>query len=256
MAQRVEDLYNDLAIITGFPIYTSDTDTPDTSRLLFHVLTQAMQNLIDNLYIDNNVLQRTDTLTTKANEDLYGVDGLIKNCQLIDEKGRVYRLPYNDRFNPHEEIQHNTVSTSETSTTDTISSTDTTDVKLENTGRPECYVIQNGYLRLLPMPDKEYTIKLTLSTTDLVWAYNNEAKNKIDSIEDIVLADKRFCDLIVLKAAVLLFARAQNANAQVYADLTQQRLNTYIEHDNKTMEAQRGFIRRAGHYDPRRGLLD
>lgn len=270
MAQRIEDLYNELAIITGFPLYTNTTDTPDTNRLLFHVMTQALQNLIDNLYTDNNVLKRTDVITTEPNNDIYGIDGLIKNCQLIEDSGKVIQLPYNDKFNPDADVDHSIlkVNTTEvTITTDTTTDVDTDEdvdteeetdeslIERRNTGKPTSYCIRNGYLRLLPMPDKAYKIKLTLSTTDLIWADDNQAKNYIDSVEDIILADRRFCDLIVLRAAAMIFMRAQNANAQFYMDLCQQRLATYIEHDNRTMEAQRGFIRRAGHYDPRRGLL-
>lgn len=246
MAQRVEDLYNKLATITGFPLYTNATDTPDTNRLLFRILSDGLQNVIDCLYIDNNILQRTDKIITTPNQDLYGVAGLIKNCQLIDSDGKIYQLPYNDKFNPHVEINHDVKTTTAESSTPV----------LKNTGRPLSYCIEGGYLRLLPMPDKEYTIRLTLSTTELVWANDDESKTMVDDIEDIILADKRFCDLVVLKAAVILFLRANNNNANIYNELFNGRLATYIEHDNGTMEAQRGFIRRAGHYDPRRGLLD
>ena len=34
MATLVKDLYNELAVMTGFPLFTSETDTPDTTRFL------------------------------------------------------------------------------------------------------------------------------------------------------------------------------------------------------------------------------
>lgn len=246
MAQAVKDLYNRLAIITGFPVYTNATDTPDTTRLLLQVLSDGLQGVIDNLYISNNVLQRTDTIITMKDQDLYGISGIIKNLQLIDELGKAIRLPYNDIVNPNMESEYIIEKDEETGI----------EKKIYRNGKPVCYVISNGYLKLLPMPDKEYTIKATLSTTDLVWADNNEARDSIEDIEDIILADRKFCDLVVLRAAALLFMRAANNNSQIYTNLFNERLATYLEHDIKTSEAQRGFIRRAGHYDPRRGLLD
>lgn len=246
MAQRVENLYNKLAIATGFPKYTNSTDTPDTTMLLLQVLSDGLHGVVDSLYTNNNVLQRTDTITTIPNQDTYGISGIIKNLQLIDGCGRVIRLPYNDSVNPNMEPEFLIEKNEETGE----------ETKIYRTGRPESYVISAGYLKLLPMPDKEYTIKATLSTTDLVWADNNEARDTIEHIEDIILADNKFCNLIVLRAAALLFMRAANNNAQIYTNMFNERLATYIEHDIKTTEAQRGFIRGAGHYNPRRGLLD
>lgn len=245
MAQRVEDLYNKLATITGFPRYTNSTDTPDTTRLLLQVLSDGLHGVVDSIYINNNILQRTDTITTTADQDTYGISGIIKNLQLIDELGRVIRLPYNDYVNPNMEPEYH-IEEDENGE----------EKKVYKTGRPESYVIAGGYLKLLPMPDKAYTIKATLSTTDLVWADNNEARDCIEDIEDIILADKKFCNLIILRAAALLFMRAANNNSQIYVNMFNERLATYVEHDIGTTEAQRGFIRRAGHYNPRRGLLD
>ena len=56
----VKDMYDRLALITAFPIYTNETDTPEINRFLLEMLSEALQNTIDNLYISNNVLQRND----------------------------------------------------------------------------------------------------------------------------------------------------------------------------------------------------
>ena len=57
----VKDLYDKLAIKTGFPLYTNEFDTPDITRFLLDVLSEALQSTIDSLYISNNILERNDT---------------------------------------------------------------------------------------------------------------------------------------------------------------------------------------------------
>lgn len=227
----VRDLYDRLALITAFPIYTNETDTPEINRFLLEMLSEALQNTIDNLYISNNVLERNDTITTTPDRALYGIEGIIKNIQLVRDNGQAIQIRYDDCVNPN-------------------------DVTDEKVGEPRRYVIKNGYLKLLPTPDKAYTIKVCVSTTDLVMADDDTSRTYIRSINDSIMANDRFCNLVVVKAAELIFARLQNPNAQIFSRLYEDNLKTFLEHDLKSLEAQRGFIRRAGHYNPERGLLD
>lgn len=227
----VRDLYDRLALITAFPIYTNETDTPEINRFLLEMLSEALQNTIDNLYISNNVLERNDTITTTPDRALYGIEGIIKNIQLVKDNGQAIQIRYDDCVNPN-------------------------DVTDEKVGEPRRYVIKNGYLKLLPTPDKAYTIKVCVSTTDLVMADDDTSRPYIRSINDSIMANDRFCNLVVVKAAELIFARLQNPNVQIFSRLYENNLKTFLEHDLKSLEAQRGFIRRAGHYNPERGLLD
>lgn len=245
MAVLVKDLYNRLAIATGFPLYTNETDTPDINRFLLEQLSEALLSTIDDCYICNNVLERTDTITTTKFQDEYGIDGIIKNAQLI-KTGANKILNYNQKINPYEEIEHTVLEEDENGNP----------IKMSNTGIPKEYIIRNGYFKLLPMPDDEYTIKLTLSTTDLVSTNNDEYRDRIESVDDSILASNRFCDLVLLKACVLLFIRLQNPNANYYAQLLDARMKTFLEHDIASIEIMRGYDRQAGHYNYRGGLLD
>ena len=226
----VKDMYDSLALKTGFPVYTNDTDCPDINRFLLEMISEGLQSTIDNLYISNNVLERNDTIKTIPNKNNYGIEGLIKNIQIQGDNGCYDPLPYDDYANPND--------------------------LNEEFGRPESYVIKNGYLKLLPTPDAEYTIKICVSTTDLVMSDDDTSRTSVTHINDSIMASDRFCDLVVLKAAGLTFARLQNATAEIYASLYEARLKTFLEHDIGTLEAQRGHIRGGGHYDSRFGLID
>lgn len=226
----VKDMYDSLALKTGFPAYTNDTDCPDINRFLLEMISEGLQSTIDNLYISNNVLERNDTIKTIPNKNNYGIEGLIKNIQIQGDNGCYDPLPYNDYANPND--------------------------LNEEFGRPESYVIKNGYLKLLPTPDAEYTIKTCVSTTDLVMSDDDTSRTSVTHINDSIMASDRFCDLVVLKAVGLTFARLQNATAEIYAGLYEARLKTFLEHDIGTIEAQRGHIRGGGHYDSRLGLID
>lgn len=230
----VKTMYDKLAIITGFPVYTNDTDTPEITRFLLEILSQALQNTIDNLYISNNVLERNDTITTKEGVSEYGIEGIIKNIQIVDGNN-VTPVRYNDIINPNEIVD--------------------SELDEKKRDKPRSYVIKNGYLKLLPTPDKAYKVKVCVSTTDLVAADDDSSRTTIEDINDSVLAGDRFCNLVITKAALLLFARLQNNNAQIYSQLYEQNLKTFLEHDLKTVEAQRGYTRGAGHYNPETGLL-
>ena len=226
----VKDMYDSLALKTGFPVYTNDTDCPDINRFLLEMISEGLQSTIDNLYISNNVLERNDTIKTIPNKNNYGIEGLIKNIQIQGDNGCYDSLPYDDYANPND--------------------------LNEEFGRPESYVIKNGYLKLLPTPDAEYTIKICVSTTDLVMADDDTSRTSVTHINDSIMASDRFCDLVVLKAAGLTVARLQNAAAEIYAGRYGARLKTFLERDIGTIEAQRGHIRGAGHYDSRFGLID
>ena len=236
----VQDMYDKLALITGFPIYTNDTDAPDINRFLLEMLSEGLQSTIDHLYISNNVLERNDTLITIPNQNEYGIEGIIKNIQLIDpDTKRVHNVHYNNftnKDNEHYEVKD--------------------DELVLKTGRPKTYVIKNGYLKLLPTPDKEYTLKITVSTTNLVMSDDDSSKIGITHINDSIVASMRFCDLVILKAAALTFARCQNPNMSIYANLYEDRLRTFLEHDLGSLEAQRGYGRNAGHYNTSFGLID
>ena len=228
----VLDMYDKLALITGFPVYTNDTDCPDINRFLLEMLSEGLQSTIDQLYISNNVLERNDTLITIPEKNEYGIEGIIKNLQCIDpDTKRTTQVVYNDFVNKDDE-------------------------NLCKSGTPRSYVIKNGYLKLLPTPDKAYTLRVCVSTTNLVMADNDIAKIGITHINDSVVASMRFCDLVILKAAALTFARCQNPNVELYSRLYEDRLRTFLEHDIGSMEAQRGYGREAGHYDNMRGLIN
>lgn len=232
MATLVKDLYNELAVMTGFPLFTSETDTPDTTRFLLQALSHGLQNVIDGIYTSNDILERTDTLHTNAGQSLYGVDGVIKAAFIKNEEtGKYERLPFFDKFDKDSEDAN------------------------QQPKKPEGYVIKKGQMRLVPVPDDEYEIKLTLSSTNLVWSNDDVSKVSITDIEDKILASNEFCNIVLLRAAAILFSRCQNANAQIYNQIVQQRMQTLLERDNGSTEADKVWHRRAGHYDPERGLL-
>lgn len=230
---KVLDIYNDVATVTGFPQYTNETDTPDITRFLLQTLSHALGNTIDSLYVDNNTLERDQYVTTNEGEAEYAIEGLIKHVDLIDENGKVTRLRYDDNADYMKTLTED-----------------------DRQGKPSRYVISRGYIRLLPTPDKEYKVKMTISTTDLVLSDNDVFRSDIESIDDVVIATRELGDIIKLRAITLILMRCQNPAAQIYADLAAQRTKTYIEHDYGTREAKRGFSRQIGHYDPYRGLLD
>lgn len=230
----VQKMYNKLALLTGFPQYTNAVDTPDITRTLLEYLSQGLNSVIDNLYIQNNVLERFDTVKVLKGQDEVGIEGIIKSVQLID-KNKTFNLPYMDNFNQ------------DTFLTD--------EERAKNSGKPKGFTIRKGYLRLFPIPEKEYTLKVVVSTTNLVWANNNVARDTIEEIEDAVMADTKFCELVVLRAATLILARANNGAAQIVNNVYKERFDNYLEHDLKTTQGNRFFDRSAGHFDIDKGLL-
>lgn len=184
--------------------------------------------------MQNNVLERTDTITTSEGIDIYGIEGIIKTVQLVSP-GRVRKLHYMDRVDSNYVIPE--------------------EKREANTREPYGYTIDKGYLRVFPIPDKAYKLKVTVSTSDLVWANDDTSRDSIEDINDSLMADRKFCNLVVMRAAIIIFARAQNNLFTVYQNLYQDELRDYLEHDLKTFEANRFFDRSAGHFDTHRGLL-
>ena len=125
-----------------------------------------------------------------------------------------------------------------------------------NFNEPSSYCIKNGYLRLFPTPDKEYTLKVCVSTTDLVNADDDSSRTTIESINDSIMATDAFCNLVIIRTAMLIFSRLQNNNAAIYAQYYESNLRVFIESDIKSMEAFRGQNRNGGHYNLQDGLIN
>lgn len=229
---NVLDLYNDIATKTGFPQYSSPTDTPDITRFLLEMISQGLHNVIENLYMNTNTLERTDTFNTKKNEQEYSVEGVVRFVELLRPNGEAKRIPYNDYVNP-------------------LQTTPLTEPK----GEPNYYTIKNGYMKLYPVPDTVYKIKVVLSSDDLVLADDDTYKKSVTSIDDQIIGSVDFANIVALRTTALIFIRCNNMLSEVYANMANSALKSYIEKDYGSNEAQRGFRRQAGHYNPRRGLL-
>lgn len=238
----VKTLYDQLAVITGFPMYSSENETPDTTRFLLDVLSRALDSIVDILYTSNNIVERRDKIVTTADNNIYGIEGIVKTITVSakDEQGNAKTtknkvIHYDNNFNPNLPFKF--------------------DKDNYGSGEPDRYCISGGYLRLFPVPDKEYTLDLTLSTTRLVWSDNDASKPLITSINDCVLVDEEVAVALVLRAAALAFTRCRNSNAQIYQDLCMRRLQTLLERDYGSLEATRWLPRSGGNYNSRKGLL-
>lgn len=229
---NVLDLYNSVAVVTGFPLYQTAMDAPDTTRYLLEMINEGLRNVIENLYMNTNTLERTDELITIPGEQEYGVQGIIKYVEIFDEYNNARRVQYGDNINH-------------------LATTDPNEKK----EMPRYYTIHKGYMKLYPIPDKAYKIKVVLSSDDVVLADDDTYKKQVDDINDVIIGSQDFFNVIKLRAAALIFIRCNNSLSQVYSNLAQSALKNYIEKDYGSNEAQRGWTRRAGHYDPRRGLL-
>lgn len=232
---QVKTMYDKLAINTGFPLYENEDATPDTTRFLLEMLNQGLLNVIDNIYISNNVLERRDKIVTSPDVDHYAVEGMVKSIQYTTQnpyqlKGKFIRFD-NRLDQPGQILQH------------------------ELCGFPHSYVIDRGDIRLLPVPDKTYELEITVSTTNLVWGNDDSSKGEITSVYDSILASKPFCDLVVLRACGFTMARCNNPLADFYNNLYTQRLENFVERDSHSLEQPKFYNPRKGHYEPRRGLL-
>lgn len=232
----VHNMYDKLAINTGFPLYVSETDTPETTRFLLEMLSQALLNVIDNIYISNNVLERRDTITLTPGKSNYPVEGMVKSIQYLREGNPPELVGRFVLFNRMLDIPNQVL-------------------PRDQYGHPISYVIDRGEIRLLPIPEKPYRLQVTVSTNDLVWANDDSSRNTIESIDDSVMASKDFCELVIIKACAFVMARCQNPLADFYNGLYNDRLRSFIERDSQSFEEPKTYNPRAGHYNPRRGLF-
>ncbi|MCM1324164.1 MAG: hypothetical protein NC218_08375 [Acetobacter sp.] len=196
------------------------------------MISEGLHNVIENLYLNTNTLERTDEITTIPGMQEYGVEGIIRYVELIKPDGCIKRIPYADYINP-------------------LASTPENNPKAE----PTCYTIKKGYMKLHPVPDKEYKLRIVLSSDDLVVSNDDTYKKSVTDIDDQIIGSQDFAKVVVLRATALIFIRCNNILSETYAQLANSALRSYIEKDYGSNEAQRGFRRQAGHYNPRRGLL-
>lgn len=228
----VKDLYDKVAVACGFPTYTNDTDTPDITRFILEMISEGLHSTIDVISANNAALNLRNEITAMPGEDTYAIDGIIKHIELVDVNGRTYRLRYADNI-------------------DFMRTKDVND----KPGMPKFYAVNNGYLRLYPTPDKEYTVRMELSSHDLVLANNDVYKSSVTDINDSIIGDREFEAVIGYRTIALLLVRCQSVNAKFYTELGNARLLSYIEKTYGSNEAQRGYDRNAGHYNSQRGLL-
>lgn len=232
---QVKTMYDKVAINTGFPLFQSDNATPETTRFILEMLNQALQNVIDNIYISNNVLERRDRILLQPGITRYAVEGMVKSIQFTEKND--YRLV--GRFIKYDRILDQPGQI----------------LPQEKIGVPLTYTIDRGDIRFLPNPDKNYEVEVTVSTTNLVWANDDTSKGEITDVLDAIMASKAFCDLVTLRACAFIMARCQNALADFYNNLYTQRLSNFIERDSHSFEQPKLYNPRKGHYNPRRGLL-
>jgi hypothetical protein len=232
----IEEMYNRLAINTGFPLYVDESTSPESTRFLLEMLNQALLNTIDNIYISNNVLERTDEIITSPGKSEYPIEGMVKSIQYSDreaDKRLVGKyVVYNEFIDEGNQVLHK-----------------------EHIGYPMSYVINKGRIRLFPTPDKPYVLKVNVSTTNLVWANDDSSRGTIESITDSLMASKEFCELVVLRACSFVMARCQNQLAEFYNKLYEQRKSSFVERDSSSFEQPHLYRPQKGHYNPRRGLL-
>lgn len=229
----VKDLYNEVAVATGFPRYTNDTDTPDITRFLLEMISEGLHSFLDIMSTNSNFVQRENKIVTTPGRDTYAVDGIVKHLEVKDASGKVHRVMYDDMA-------------------DTMRTLD----KETEKGLPRAYVISGGYIKLLPVPDKKYEMKAVLSSSHLVLSNNDTYNNSVTDINDVIIGTKDMATCVKLRTIALILMRCMSPQAQIYADLSVERIKSYIEKDIGSTEANRGMRRSGGHYDVRRGLLD
>ncbi|MCM1324133.1 MAG: hypothetical protein NC218_08220 [Acetobacter sp.] len=230
---NVKELYNEVAVATGFPTYTNDTDTPDITRFLLEMISEGLHSTLDLISTNANTVQRENRIITIPGQDKYSVDGIVKHLELIDDRGRIHRIPYNDMADPMR----------------------TLDKKVDK-GMPRSYVISGGYIKLMPIPEKKYELRAVLSSSDLVLSNNDTYKNRVTDIEDVIIGTQDFATCVKMRTIALLLMRCMSPQAQIYSGLSIERVKSYIEKDIGSVEGNRGMRRSGGHYDVRRGLLD
>lgn len=232
----VRKLYDKVAIACGFPTYTNDTDTPDITKFILEMISEGLNSTIDILSTNSLRLRRLEEIRTIKDKDEYAITGIIVHAELIedlkDDKTKVTRLRYYDDADPMRTLDSSSIA-----------------------GKPTGYTIHDGYLRLFPKPDKEYKIKMEISTNDLVLADNDVYRTNVEHINDSIIGSQDLADVIFLRTCALILIRAKSPTAQLYTELQDARIKTMIEKDFGSNEARRmdsGFY---GHYNPNRGLL-
>lgn len=230
---NVKDLYDQVAVATGFPRYTNEMDTPDITRFILEMITEGLHSTLDLLSTNSATMQRENRIVTIPKQDTYSVDGIVKHLEVEDEYGRIHRINYDDRADIMK----------------------TQDPKTHS-GLPRAYVMNGGYIKLLPVPDKAYKIKAILSSSHLVLSDDDTYKTSITSIDDSIIGTADFEVCLKLRTIALILMRCMSPQAQVYAQLAMERIKSYIEKDIGSVEGDRGMRRSAGHYNVRRGLLD
>lgn len=229
----VETMYNKLAVNTGFPLYVSETTTPETTRFLLEMLSSALMNTVDNIYISQNVLEKRDRIILVPGQDHYAINGMVKSIQYMQGQGILSGRPiiYNYYIDEPGAI-----------------------TREEKVGPPISYVVDQGEIRLFPVPDKAYEIRVTTSTTDLVWANDDSSRSLIEDIKDSVIANEDFCEIVILRACSYVLLRCNNPIAQFYTKLADDRLKTFIERDSNSFEKPHLYNPIKGHYNAYNGL--
>lgn len=231
----VETMYNKVAINCGFPLYIDETSTPDTTRFLLEMLSQSLLNTIDNIYISQNVLEKRDVIVTTPGQDHYAINGMVKAVQYLKDQGMLSGKPI--PFNYYVDNPG-------------------TILPVDKLGPPLSYVVDRGEIRFFPTPDKAYKIRITTSTTDLVWANDDSSRNSIEDIRDSVMASKEFCEIVILRTCAYVLGRCMNPNAQFYSKLADDRLKKFLERDSNSLEKPLLYNPIQGHYNYRSGLLN
>ncbi len=227
----VKDIYNRVAVACGFPTYTNDTDTPDTTRFILEMISEGLQSTIDILTTNNASLDMKNEIVTMDGVDTYAIAGIVKHIEVVYD-GRVRRLNYNNAVDFMRTNRENV-----------------------QKGLPTSYAIDNGYLRLFPVPDNNYKIVMRLSTDDLVLSDNDVSRSYVEHIDDSIIATQELGVLITLRTITLVLLRCQSPNAKIYSELQRARFNTFLEREYMSNEGKRMFNGYTGHYNPDRGLL-
>ena len=229
---KVKDIYNKVALITGFPQYSNDTDTPDINRFILEMINEGLQSVIDVLNTNSTALQIGNRIVTTEGKWMYAFDGIIRHIEIENLKGQKRRINYKNNI-------------------DFLMTPD----KFSPTGFPTHYTVSGGYLKLYPIPDNSYNITMVLSTNNLVASDNDELRSTVEHINDSILCTQDVANLITLRTCALIFIRCNSNLANLYSEMSNSRIKTYIEKDYGSNEAQRGYSNKGGHYDPERGLL-
>ena len=76
---------------------------------------------------------------------------------------------------------------------------------------------------------------------------DDNSRTTVESVNDSITATDMFCNLVIIRAALIIFSRLQNPNAAIYSQYYDSNLRVFKEADIKSVQAQRGQIRSGGH---------